>query len=117
MDKTIDDYSFLFTSSEKSGYGGVKFMMTTEDAKKFCSDNRSKGNMWAYFFTSIKNHILANNTKPYPAIDLSSRIHGDNGSFDWLIEELGLEKIPLSEAAKIISGFGIPIKVRVQKEL
>ncbi len=42
---TLEDYVFLFTASHKNLFGGVKFMMTREDGMKFCSDDRTKGNV------------------------------------------------------------------------
>lgn len=105
---TLEDYVFLFTTSHKNGFGGVKFMMTREDGMKFCSDDRTKGNGWAFFFTSIANYVEANAING--VINIGKKNNIDNGSMDDIIKDLGLTKINLDDATKILENFGIKVK-------
>jgi len=110
--KTLADYAFLYTCTEKGNNSDIHFMMPIEDAMKWCSSNLSKGSMmgvkWAYFFTSVKNFVgcywnLAENS----IIDL--RKHQDNGKWDDKIMSLGLKKFNYDEMANILKPFGITV--------
>lgn len=98
---TDNDLCVLFTSSMKSGYGGAKFAMSREDAMKFCSDERTHGKDWAFFWTSAKNYFI-HNTNP-------NRMEKwkDNGMTDEVIADLGLTKIGYEEAREIFRELGL----------
>jgi len=101
------DLCFLFTSSFSGGFGGIRFLVTENEAKIFCSDERSKGIMhggkWAYFYTTIANSFYNQGEQ----IKLSEII--DNGKYDWLLDELGIKKIPKQEWRDLLTPFGFEI--------
>lgn len=110
--RTLADYAFLYTCTEKGHNSGIHFMMTTEEAQKWCCSDLSKGVMmgtqWDYFWTSVKNFVgcywnLAENA----IIDL--RKHKDNGRWDAKIASLGLHKYSYSEMRDVLKPFGITV--------
>ena len=57
----VDNYAFLYTSTETGKASGIHFMMTLNDARKFCespvSQGCTHGIRWAYFWTSVRNYV------------------------------------------------------------
>lgn len=55
----LDEWCFLYTATETGTNSGIRFMMTRDDAMRWCSSDLSKGVFygveWAYFFTSVRN--------------------------------------------------------------
>jgi len=83
----IKNYASVYLCNEKTGRGNDVFIMSIDDAKKFCNDDRTKGvylgNKWIYMFTSLE----------YLLNDCDSEINFkmDNGSQQKVIEELNIK--------------------------
>lgn len=104
----LSEYAFLYTCTEKGNNSDIHFMMSMEDAIKFCESDISKGqihgNHWAYFFTSVKNFVSC----PWGGkVDL--RKMSDNGNWDKKIEGLGLKKYSIHEIPKILEPLGVTV--------
>ena len=106
QEREKSDLCFLFTAGETTGFSGYRFLVTREDAMKFCSDPRSKGmrygSKWAYFFLTL-SHAFECTEK----IELKDII--DNGSFDYLIKELNISIIPKTKWRDLLTPFGFEI--------
>lgn len=104
-DDRLQDYAFLYTGTEKGNYSGIRFMLTTDQAKQWCSSGISRGvfygTEWAYFFTTVRQFI---DVYGQP-IDLSGL--NDNGQWDERLESLGLEKIALDEIPGVLVKYGV----------
>ena len=116
-DSILDEYAFLYTSTAHGNNSDIHFAMTTEDAKKWCASNLSKGvymgTEWAYFFTTVRNFAFCHwggNHKTnavFGTVDL--RKTSDNGKWDKKIGALGLKKIQPLELFKILRPHGIDV--------
>lgn len=84
--------------SGKAGVANITFIMSREDAVKFCSDERTscKRASWAFFFDTIDN-ALDNNNK-----FIKKMFAKNNGKQDKVIEELGLTVYSIEEAQELL---------------
>lgn len=102
-----EKYAFLFTATEKGNSTDVHFMMTIEDAQKWCSLPISKGVLhgtrWAYFYTSVENFF--NCHWGGHAADTLADWH-DNGKWDEKIKEAGLTKFGWAKSFKMLLDAG-----------
>ena len=100
-------YAFLFTATEKGNSTDVHFMMTLEDAKKWCSLPISRGLLhgtrWAYFFTSVENFFECH-WGGHAIQTLNAWC--DNGKWDEKIKEAGLTKIGWAKSYKMLIDAG-----------
>jgi hypothetical protein len=107
LDQRLRDYAFLYTGTAKGNYSGIRFMLTTEQAKQWCSSDMSRGVLygteWAYFFTTVWQFVQVYGQP----IDLGGL--EDNGQWDERLESLGLEKIALDEIAAVLRKYGVEI--------
>ena len=108
LPSTLDEYALLYTCTAKGNNSDIHFMMTREDAVKWCESDLSKGVMmgtpWAYFWTSVKNFVFC----PWGGnIDL--RKARDNGKWDDKIASLGLKKISIDEMPSILQSLGVTV--------
>lgn len=107
LDQRLRDYAFLYTGTAKGNYSGIRFMLTTEQAKQWCSSDISCGVLygteWAYFFTTVWQFIEVYGQP----IDLSGL--KDNGQWDERLKMLGLEKIALDEIAGVLGAYGVDV--------
>ena len=123
-EEILKTYAFLYTATEKGNNSGIRFMMSIEEAEIFCSSPKSRGVLhgthWAYFFTSVYNYIHAHDCygeKIHPQSRIKEKyinLKGaadDKGNYDWLISELGLNKINISEIPAIMKTVGISVLV------
>ena len=98
-----ENYAFLYTATEKGNSTDVHFMMTLDDARKWCSLPVSKGNFhgvrWAYFFTTVENFFFCH--WGGHAADTFKRWR-DNGLWDQKIIDAGLRKIGFDEAERLL---------------
>lgn len=128
--KTIDNeeplknIAFLYTATECGNNSGIRFMMNINDAMKFCEHPKSQGVLhgthWAFFFTSVYNFLHshddygdkshANSRIKKYSINLKGCIE-DKGTYDWLIDELGIKKINVSDIPKVLLKYGVDCKV------
>jgi hypothetical protein len=80
-------------------------MMDRENAMRWCSSNLSAGirygSAWAYFFTSLKNHLEDVYTATL-AID-------DNGSFDEKLSRVGCEKYSEAHIKEICKAYNVGV--------
>lgn len=112
-EESLADYAFLYTATEKGNNSGIRFMMTTEDAQKWCSSEFSQGVLhgtsWSYFYTSVENYVKCHWGTKKPIIDL--RKCTDNGSYDEKIFMVGAVKISFTESKNILERFGINVLI------
>lgn len=119
-EEELDKWAFLYTATATGNNSGIHFMMTLEDAKKWCSSPLSRGSFlgaeWAYFFTSVKNFVNFHcwgmdseyrTNKIWGRIDL--RRYSDNGKWDEKIMSLGLTKYNAYDMKRILGPLGIEI--------
>lgn len=119
-DDALRALAFLYTATEKGNNSGIRFMMSLDDAMAFCEHPKSSGVLhgthWAYYFTSVYNFLHAHDD--YAGIEhAGARVHEkflnlkgateDKGTFDWLIEEMHLHKINISEIPKVLEPLGV----------
>lgn len=123
-DSELKQLAFLYTATECGNNSGIRFMMSISDAQIFCEHPKSSGVLhgthWAYFFTSVYNYLHAHDDYG-DNVHGAARIHGyelnlkgvadDKGTFDHLIEELGLKKINISEFSKVLGTLGVRVTV------
>ena len=109
----LDEWALLFTASKisRSSTGGIRFMMTVDDAKAWCSSDRSRGVLmggeWAYFFYTVNDFLKA---WPHPkgkVLDFSKCF--DNGKYDGTIASMGLRKYNYAEIAEILAPLGVKV--------
>jgi len=119
---TMDNLAFLYTAGQSGKNSGIKFMLSVEDAQKFCSDDRSKGSLygseWAYFYTTVREFIYRGKPpekKKNPNLLDVSRVF-DNGSFDPLLKELGCKKIPVQDFHIYLEPLGVQVKGKIRSK-
>lgn len=109
--ESLSDYAFLYTSTATGQNSGIHFMMTLDDAMKWCESDLSHGvylgNRWAYFFTSVKNFIGCHWGTHKPTLDF--RKFKDNGKWDSKIASLGLKKYSFKEIHDILTPLGVEV--------
>lgn len=108
----LESLALLYTASIKGGSSGIKFMATTEDAQKWCSSRESRGQGWAYFYTTVWNFAYYHTdfAGAYRTdADLTISLHKlhDNGEWDERIAATGCQKIPLDQIAPILEPLGV----------
>lgn len=96
-EKCPDDIAIVWTATELGNNSDPHYFLNVEDAKKLCSDQRSKGVLhgtkWAFFWSSLKNYCGNYYDLTDGGLDMSKFY--DNGSRDWLLDELQIKKITL----------------------
>ena len=113
-----EDYAVVYLVTQGGEYyhahfNGNLFVLTIEDAMKFCSDDCSKGtsrgNQWIMMWTSIKKYAEHNNhlgdnkhadRKKEPFVFIK-----DTGKQDKDFERLGIHKPSIEECKKILDYF------------
>ena len=109
--ESLSDYAFLYTSTATGQNSGIHFMMTLDDAMKWCESDLSHGvylgNQWAYFFTSVKNFIGCHWGTHKPTLDF--RKFKDDGKWDSKIASLGLKKYSFKEIHDILTPLGVEV--------
>lgn len=121
--EALSDLAFLYAITSAGTNSGIRFMATLEDAKKWCSDDSSKGvymgTEWAYAYTSVANFIKFYYGDCYseefeqPVLNISKLY--DNGKWDGKIAAAGCKKIGLNEFAGVLEPLGVMV-VRCEKE-
>lgn len=107
----LHELAILYTATEAGNNSGIRFMMTVDDAMKWCENNVSRGvlhgTQWAYFWTRVSNFVTCYWLNDEPCIDLSSA--RDDGSWDARIEAAGCKKISVWEFSKVLNPLGVQI--------
>lgn len=110
----LDDIALLFTASEKGNNSGIRFAMSREHARAWCSSDLSRGNLhgtnWAYFFTSVSNFVRCHwgpKEPKEPKIVIAKLV--DNGQWDARIASLGLAKIALADLPALLTPLGVEV--------
>lgn len=116
----LANYAFLYTATATGAHSGIRFMMTTEDAKIWCSSPLSRGKRykdeWSYFFTTVAVFVSVHwGTDGGFRIDLSNSV--DDGSWDERIASTGAIKITIQEASSILQGFGYDVIMPEKKRI
>lgn len=110
-DPELEKWAFLYTATQAGDHSGVRFILSVEDAKKWCSLKVSSGvisgGRWAYFWTSIANYFNGFMKGEEPKLDLSREV--DNGTWDERIAKAGCKKIGLDKFAEFLTPFGIKV--------
>lgn len=111
----LQDYAFIYTVS-RGGSSGIKFMLSTEDARKWCSSDKSKGGWgmraWISMYTSAYNFLFVAwtaCTADKLQLDLSKC--KDDGREDKDLKELGLTKYDFVAIKKILADYGFNVKL------
>jgi hypothetical protein len=125
FDEQLKQLAFLYTCSFKGGASGIRFMLSIEDAKKLCSDPRSKGvshgSCWAYFFTTVYSYVHKDDTYADMVNPLArstgNRIEivakgADDGSFDEILKDLGCEKIAIKDIPEALRWLGVDVTIK-----
>lgn len=116
-DSVPQNIAIIYTGTECGNFSGPKYFMKIDDAKKFCSDERSKGVLhgtkWAFFWTSLANYVGCYWDLSEHGIDFSHFF--DNGSRDGLLAELGIEKLDPREVFGTLEKCGIHVITRLEK--
>lgn len=109
----LDEYALLYTATETGTNSGVRFMMTVEDAQRWCESPESRGfthgTEWAYFWTRVSNFMRRNDPYEQPGDTLTLARAFDNGSWDERIANAGCVKIDLDDIAGILRPLGVKV--------
>ena len=107
--RAASDLCFLFTVSEHTRGGKVHFLVSRDEAMRFCSDDRTKGvymgGKWMYCWTSVDNAFVSMNDKIVIGRNVT-----DNGKYDDLLHELRIKPIPLSDYKKTLEPLGFKVQ-------
>lgn len=108
----LSEIALVYTTTEKANSSGIRFATSIADAKKFCSDNRTRGvvhgTQWAFMWTKASTWIQVLSDTENPVIDLKGM--RDDGSRDQLISELGVSKIDLADFPEVFTPLGVQVK-------
>ncbi len=116
--KTVDldalaNYAILYTATETGKNSGIHYVMTLDDAQKWCSSDVSRGqymgNKWAYFWTSIANYLTCVWMGESDELDLSTLT--DGGSWDNKLDAVGVKKIPVETLPELFAPYGVKVKI------
>lgn len=109
--ESLKGLAILYTATELGNNSGIRFMMTVEDAMRWCDSPASQGVLhgtaWAYFWTSLANYVNCYWMGEEPIIDLRNAL--DDGSWDKRIEEAGCKKISVWEFSKVLNPLGVKV--------
>ena len=109
--EALHDLAILYTATELGNNSGIRFMMTVEDAMKWCEAPVSRGSLmgteWAYFWTRVSNFITCYWLNDAPCIDF--RDASDDGSWDQRIADAGCKKISAWEFSKVLNPLGVQV--------
>lgn len=113
----LKKFALCFTVGEKGGNPQVHFMMSEEDAMKFCQDPRTKGVLrgfrWAYHWTSVFSYL--DNAREFFDKDkrriLNLKKCKDNGKYDGIIDDLKCRKISLEEIPDVLEPYGVKVLI------
>lgn len=108
----LEDYALLYTATSTGTNSGIRFMMTLDDARRWCSSPESSGVLygteWAYYFTSVARFL--NRGDVYGHLDvLDLRNTADNGTWDERIAAAGCVKISLHEIPAVLRPLGVTV--------
>lgn len=107
-----DDVALLYTATECGNATGGHFFMTIDDAKKFCSDERSSGVLhgtrWAFIWTSLKNYVGNYWDLTLHGVDFTK--FSDNGSRDALCDAIGVHPLDPLKVFRDLEAAGIRVK-------
>ena len=98
--------ALLYSVPNATRIGGnpIRFGMSVEDARKFCSDKRTGGKGYTYCWTMVENYMATSGGI------LCKRYVQDNGMYDDIIDELGCEKIDKDELFDMLTEWGYKVK-------
>ena len=119
--QALQNYALLYTATQrgtqKTNSTQIRFMMSVEDARKFCESDLSEGKMygsqWCYCWTSVWNFLYKAWTAGQGIVIDSM---ADNGSYDSKIENLGCKKYGARDMYEILSKLGVQITIRGSKQ-
>lgn len=106
-----ENIALLYTATERGNNSGIRFAMSIDDARAWCSHPTSAGVLhgtrWAYFFTSVATFVRCHWGPKNPRIVTKGIV--DNGQWDDRIAALGLQKIGVSDFGKVLGPIGIEV--------
>lgn len=108
----LDEYALVYLITMHAGVSGNLFILKTEDAKTFCSDDCSHGKAfqgsWMMMWTTIRHFIHQNDT--YDGRLEKFVFVKDTGKQDKDFERLGIRKPTRHEITEILHNMGyIPV--------
>ena len=108
----LDAYALLYTATERGNNSGIRFAMTVDDARAWCSLPESSGVLhgtrWAYFWTTVANFVRCHWGPKEPKIVTAGIV--DNGQWDERIAAAGLTKIDVRDFARVFGPLGLDIE-------
>lgn len=108
----LHELAILYTATEAGNNSGIRFMMTVDDAMRWCEQDVSKGVLhgtaWAYFWTRVSSFITCYWLNDEPCIDL--RDAKDDGSWDERIAAAGCKKIAVWEFSEVLNPLGVKVE-------
>lgn len=103
----LDAIAFCYTGTERGNCSGIRFAMSVDDARAWCSSDVSRGVLhgtrWSYFWTTAARFLSC---FP-PPLDLRGYV--DNGEWDDRISGLGLRKIGFGEIGSMLAPYGVDV--------
>jgi hypothetical protein len=109
--EALQSWALLYTATEAGNNSGIRFAMTIEDAKAWCSSDLSKGVLhgtrWAYFWTSIVNFIECHGGPQSGSLSIAGIV--DNGEWDERIGALGLKIVHHGQFGQTFGPMGLEI--------
>lgn len=107
-DSMLDEYALVYLVARAGGIKGNLFILKTEDAKTFCSDDCShgygRGGPWCMMWTTIRHFVHQNDTYDGRLKDFVFIF--DTGKQDKDFERLGIKKPTLKEQTDILHKMG-----------
>jgi len=111
----LENYALLYTATETGNKSGIRFMMTLDDARRWCSSPDSAGTMygtsWAYFYTTVARFLNRDMSYEVELDELDLRGQIDNGQWDERIAAAGCVKIALAEIPSVLEPLGVTVLV------
>ena|GEM_PF-4584146 len=117
----LEQLAFCYTATYSGNNSGIRFMLTIEEARDWCSSDISRGTLhgtrWVYCYTSVANFARHHkgDADAYPDAEREGRpvivTKGltDNGQWDDRIASLGLTKIAIHEFAEHLTRLGVVV--------
>lgn len=113
----LANYAILYTATETGKNSGIHYVMTLDDAQKWCSSDVSRGqymgDQWAYFWTSISNYLTCVWMGESDELDLSMLT--DDGSWNAKLDAVGVKKIPVETLPELFASYGVKVKIPTKR--
>ena len=114
--EALEQIAFIYTATAAGTNSGIRFALSIEDAKTWCSQPESRGTAnygteWSTFWTSAANFIRQWEG-PVSRPQLVTKGLTDDGRADATLAALGLRKIALSDFRAVFEPLGVEVVTR-----